>query len=273
MYDDIVMTKRKHSLVVEIIAYFCFLITFSSYIFCNRPTFDSSIVRTQLYGKIGMPLALSANEFFNEYKIYLGGQRDYFKYTTLFNFGIKFIFSDWYRIVANIDYFISEFTDSYIQDVKETYGAGKRDITQDIKITSLPFIIGIELYPISQQFRTFVSGGLGACFGNINWNESFRTTIENDLRKGGTHFSSNSIFPTIRFGTGIELGFDDKYDRNILSSLLLEVNYTFIFRYVEIFKEVSEQFQKAPQNWDKLYPILPSYLSLSLGISINLYRL
>lgn len=267
------MVKIKHSLAIDVLLSIAFLLFFSPQIFCNKPTFDSSKVRTQIYSSVGMPLALSANEFFNDYKKYLGGQRDYFKYSALINIGAKFIFSDSYRIVAYVDYFISDFTDSYIQEVKESYGAGVRDITQNIKVSSLPAIIGFEFYPISQQFRTFLSAGVGACFGNINWNETLRTTIDDDPRKGGTHFSSNSIYPVLRLGSGIELGFDDKYERNIISSLLLEANYTFIFRYVEIYKEVSKEFQEAPPNWDKAYPILPSYLSLSLGISINLYRL
>jgi hypothetical protein len=131
----------------------------------------------------------------------------------------------------------------------------------------------MELYPITQQFRTYISCGIGLCFSNINWFESLRSNIEFDSRIGGTHYLSNSLFPVFRVGTGIELGFDDFKEKNIISSVLLDVNFTYIFRYVEIYKEIAKQIKETPPNWDKLYPILPSYLSISMGISINLYRL
>jgi hypothetical protein len=89
------------------------------------------------------------------------------------------------------------------------------------------------------------------------------------LRKGGNHYDNNIFTPAFRILTGVELGFDKFEYSKFLGSLILEIRYSYMFRNIDIFSKIKNQFRVYPDSWNHSFSIAPGNLELNLGISFN----
>ncbi|MCS7000718.1 MAG: hypothetical protein NZ481_07555, partial [Candidatus Kapabacteria bacterium] len=78
--------------------------------------------------------------------------------------------------------------------------APQRVLEEDLRLTMMPVLFTVEWEPWREQFRTFVSAGVGAAFARFQWYESVwsngrqeRWRINADMRK---------TVPALRLATG-----------------------------------------------------------------------
>ncbi len=227
-----------------------------------------NIEEKDFYLMLGYPLAIPSNEFFDIYRNALEGNKSLFDQQLNFGAGTRFEIMDNFRLAMAGNFFLAQLSESYTQGV-EFPRPGNRQIVQDIKIQTIPLILSIEHVPWDAQFRTYVGGGGGICFGTIEWNESVYSDIPRDTRTGGLQYEGNEVFPAIRAYIGVELGFDKRRVEALPGSLIIELRYTYIFRKIDIFYRIRRQFQRVPPELESPVTLMPSVLELDLAVSLN----
>ncbi len=224
---------------------------------------------TILYFSAGTVYGTSAYNFFQEYKGYFGGRETVFSNSPFLGGGTKIEVNEHFRLGAAGGYFNSEITEA-IQEV-DTLGNSIFFSNHELKIKSIPIMATFDYLPFNMnQFRTYVGFGAGITLSEIRWEENVSVNEQRENEYGGVYYDEQAVVPTFRIYTGVELGFDKrKYDM-FLGSLILEVNFTYAHRKVEIFKSLINKFEDTPESWNDSFLMAPGYLNLNLGISFNI---
>jgi hypothetical protein len=233
----------------------------------TKPLPQSEKFNSIIYFAIGPAFGVGAEKFFEQYQSELDGVKTDFTLTPDFSVGLKFEFLKYFRFGLTGNYFLASFNDYYSQ--VDSSLVKLRDLTQNIKISTLPIIFSCELVPYQSQFRTFVGLGGGVTIGNIKWEETVASLIPYDKRKSGVHYDATTVSPTFRLYSGVELSFDKKRNEYFIGGLTLELSYTQILRNYEIFKYISRQFDVVPPSFNDTYSFIPYYVSLNIGVFFN----
>lgn len=259
---------------VDLLTFILFLL-FSSHLLAEGIHYKTKNYNT-VYISVGYPLATGAIEFIDVYKNIFGGKKDQFQDEINIGIGTKIDLSDAFRLGLSVNFFHSQLIESYKQKEQNPFDSSKfnlRSLSQSFEFETAPVIATIEFVPYNQsQFRTYSGIGVGVTFSSGQWREKIVETYPNDYRSGGIHYEEKAVYPTFRFLTGVELGFDKRSKDSFLGSLILEIRYTYIMRDVDIFKEVKKQFENSIPALNNSYGILKGYLSINLGISFNFYK-
>lgn len=230
---------------------------------------DSGRFSSIIYFSVGFTLGTGASEFFKEYNSNVGGVASSFKLTSNIAAGTKFDFIKGYRFGLEAGYFQTRMIDNFTQYLVPGNQQTVRKINEDITVNTYPVMLLAEAVPFQSQFRTYAGIGLGVVFSKISWQEDVSSAIQNDTRKGGLIYDKNEVLPSIRFYTGVELGFDKNRFGSFLGSLIIEVSYTYFNRKAEIFNKLSKQFTEVPESWSNKFSIIPDYVNLGASISFN----
>ena len=233
----------------------------------SKLTPDYKQYRSIAYFTVGFLTSSSGEDFIKEYQNVTGGSFNDFDAFTVIGAGLKFQIYDTYRLGIGGDYFRGRSYEGFAQQLVNPII--NRSITEDIIINSAPVIFSIEYIPYNDQFRSYFGAGVGFDYSNIEWEESVSSDFANDRRTGGTVYSANLFSPAFRLLTGIELGFDKPNQDYLLSSLIMEVRYTYVNRSAKFFSQYASQFKTDPGNINESITMMPWYLSFNIGLSIN----
>ncbi len=220
----------------------------------------------------------SADDFFDVYQQELGGLGRTFESPFALGASSKIFADEWLRLGLSIETSILRFTDTFNQIVFEERSSGDsiipvrvgtRTLSEDIQMRTIPVFLTAEIMPVKAQFKTYAGAGLGASFGWIFWNEGVGSTVDDDLRVGGTHIDQGYVAPAARLYVGTQLGFDEYSTGSALHSLFIEVRYTYIGAFLPMFDEIAEQFEDPSELFQDDFLINPGGISIAIGLSFE----
>lgn len=229
-------------------------------------------LKAQIFIGSGLSMGVSATEFFEEYAKSFEGSANTLKDVPVGSAGIRVELGNDLRLSVMGSYLRSFFNDGYKIEAKTPIGSGMRVFDQDFVVETIPIIASLEYLSLRAPYRSYIGAGLGISVSRIYWQENIASSIDRDKRKGGINLNEKSVFPTMRISTGSELYFDRDFEDYFLGSLTLEVSYTYIFRSVDVFKNVREQFWEFTAGLNEKYSIAPGYIGMNLILSFNLPR-
>ncbi len=221
--------------------------------------------------KTGLAVPQNPTAFFDTYNNILEGDKTTLKARPSLGASLYFDLYDKYRIDISGSYMFADLNDFYTDQIYNSHGEiTYRYITSDIFIKEFPVILNILYMPFRDyQYKTYIGIGAGISIGSIEWSEIINSPIPRDDRQGGEQYNDFFIRPAAKLTTGLELAFDKNFRALFLGSLIIEVNYGLIFTGVDVFKNVSPQFDDQPSLEDR-YNLFPGYLSFTAGVSFNL---
>jgi hypothetical protein len=171
-----------------------------------------------IYLMAGFPFAAESKDFFANYSSILGGKKEEFRVFPIMCIGSKFQFWQKFRLGFETEFFYAQAKDYFEQKYATTDEVIYRNLSETIKVSTIPALATFEFIPHDKQFRTYLGCGLGFSFTNISWNEILESTDDYDKRQGGNHYNEFQIDPMIKLYSGLELGFDKDKTENFLGS-------------------------------------------------------
>ncbi len=266
------MQHLKTKLISRVIVFvFCFNMLFSQNKE-NLSPFEYKHFTSIVCLFAGLCFDTRSNDFINEYAKYFSTNVEQFSTSPIVSLAFKFDFIKNIRLGLSLGYVSSGMSDYFKEKFSNYDLQYERDIGENLSITTYPCLFITEYNPIEKQFQGYVGAGAGFVYSQVKWEESVNSNYEDDTRKGGIIKFDKGLFPAFRIYTGVELGFDKKPGDKFLGSLILEADYTFIFRFIDMFSDIAKQFDPKPPGWDNKYAIFPGYIGLSIGLSFNFQR-
>ncbi|MGE5479209.1 MAG: hypothetical protein ACM3U1_02130 [Chloroflexota bacterium] len=232
----------------------------------NKPLVYNSTIYLSAQNIYG----LSAQEFFDDYRQYLGGVKTELKYAWSIETGFKMQFWKSFRIGACVSAFRGKFLDQYNTTATVGENVFKRFHKQDFEFLNTPILVTGEFIPYSSsQFRNYYGLGAGISIYEIKWKETVHSDKPFDKRAGNYKTTENGGAPTIRIFTGTELQFDKKwYEKFFTASLMFEAEYTYAFRNVDIFKNAKKGMPEE-SRLKSSYSMFPGYFGIAAILSFN----
>jgi hypothetical protein len=240
----------------------------------NNSAFGYKHYFSVFYMTIGTALAQNNTHFISDQQDYFHSIRKELKSSPLFGFGIKVHVSPNFRVGGNVGVLVSNLNE-FKENIKIEYpngGKATQTIDQQFKVKTIPINLTLDYVESMSQFRTNVGIGAGLTYSDIKWQEEVQSTNNNDLRVGGDLYSQSGFYPSISFYAATELGFD-KFNQDFFSSLIIQLDYSYTFRKINLYEKVRYQFKDAPQEWNEEQNFFPSYIGLSIGFTFNLSKL
>ncbi len=231
---------------------------------------SSNNITTNLILMVGMPLAQSSDEFSKDYMQYIGGSAAQFKTTPLLSLNLKVPVNDNLNTSYSIDYFTSYFNESFSQATLNHGRPATRWISENIELTSYPFLAGVDYFPGEMPYKTYTGASVGLTVTDMNWTETVNSEAEDDKRTGGEHIKSTYYNPTLRIVAGLELDFDRNSSRDFLNSFIAEARFTYTYRYVKLFEDLKGEDEKFNEILHNRYAVLPFCIGLYIGLSLNI---
>lgn len=231
---------------------------------------SSNNITTNLILMVGLPLALSADEFSKDYKHYLEGHTALFKSTPLLSLNLKIPVNEHLNTSYSFDYFTSYFNDNFSQATLSHGRPATRWISENFEVTSYPFLGGIDYFPGEMPYKSYTGASVGLTVTDMNWKETVNTEAEDDKRTGGEHIKSTFYNPTLRIVAGLELDFDRNSTRDFLNSFIAEARFTYTYRYVKLFEDLKGEDEKFNEILQNTYAVLPFCIGLYIGLSLNI---
>lgn len=254
-----------------IILFMAFIMTLlcSSAQSLSAQTPESKEISNMLSLYVGPKFGYGSAEFSKNYLQYFGGKNNEYSAKLAFGGSAKFEFIEGTRFGINAEYASTGFTDMYTQILRSPVDSqqfGQRVIEQQFSVTSIPVLLTAEIVPSTNQFRTYVGGGIGINIGQIQWKENLRSSIINDLRTGGEYINETIVGPAFTLYSGIEMGFDKKLKQSLIAGILIEARYIYSGLQAPFFEKAKNQFINPPGSWsDAIYAGTSSF-SVNIGV-------
>lgn len=229
-------------------------------------------IRTSFSFFVGFPFPAQSHAFKEVYKNNIGGRNNYYAPSALLSARFCVEYDSNLSFGVNYSYFLSEFRDNFTLYYQIVGNNIYRTFSEHLDIKAKPLVVIAVYSPVTTPYRSYVGGGVGVSFDKIHWYEEVNSNLSNDIRHSGVVYDKSHISPMVNFYLGILLNFDKKNPRDFLGALHFEVSINYIFRSLKIYEKLKQQYVKPPEEFDKQYLILPFYLSLSAGVSFNLFH-
>ncbi len=222
-----------------------------------------------LYFMTGQSFSTGSPDFFKNYMELTGGTEQTFSMTPFVGGALKVRFWDKARLALSLDYTGSELHEKFTQPVNENFS---RDVEEHINVSTIPVLLMIETLPLDGQFRTYAGIGGGIVLSHIRWQERIFSTWYEDPRKSGIKFEDRTIYPAIRFSAGLELGFDKRGSEGFIAGVVIETNYSYIFRTAKLFTKIAEELNIGEKYRNETFSVLSGFIGLNIGLAFNINR-
>jgi hypothetical protein len=118
------------------------------------------------------------------------------------------------RVTLSGGYASGGFIDIYgIRD--STPGAsGAVSIVEELSVSAIPVMIGLEYAPVRTQFTTYLGAEAGVSFSSAEWATSIREQTISEFYRPSGNTKGSEFFPAFRFYAGV----DYRFDRNLWSA-------------------------------------------------------
>jgi hypothetical protein len=202
----------------------------------------------------------------------MGGEAIYYAPSALLTGKFQIHYSENLSFGLLYEYFLSEFRDFYTHNYYLVGEHINRSFNETMIIKTTPLVFLVEYSPVTTPYKTYVGGGPGISFDDIYWNEEVISNLPGDRRHSSIIYDDTHISSVIKLYLGVLLNFDKKDEKDFLGALHFEMSINYIFRSLKIYENLNEQFVKPQEEFNQRYFVLPFYLSLSAGISFNLFH-
>lgn len=164
---------------------------------------------------LGLEFVPSPGEgsFFNEYAK-LGGATKSLDAYVMPTVRLRLASASPLRITLAGGYGSAEFIDIY--GVRDTTPgqAGAASIVEEMSVSAIPVMIGLEYAPVRTQFTTYLGGEVGVSYNTAEWTTSVREQTIGEFSRPNSNTKGSKFFPAFR----IYAGADYRFDRNLWSS-------------------------------------------------------
>lgn len=265
----IVNLKRKMCFFVALILNFYLIIN----LFFSTDILLAGAVKgnnNELTLSIGFPYNYGGYDFFDAKTKYIGGESTDLRSDYVLSAAFKLKKIDFYRFFAMVDYIPTKYTDGFTEKFVNSHGEQSRNISEEIKLTTVPVLIGIEIVPSGLQFISYTGLGFGLDVGQITWKENVISTIKEPTRKGGTHYDKLSLSPAMKLYAGIEYDFDRRSGEFLIEGIITQVDVVYIFRSKEFFQDIKKQLKTGnDEALSENYSLAPGYINFNIGLVVN----
>ncbi len=221
---------------------------------------------------IGFPFPSQSKGFEDVYLNVMKGRGTYYAPSALLTGKFQIHYDDNLSFGLLCEYFLTEFRDFYTHSYSIAGESINRTFNETLDIKTMPLVFITEYTPALTPYRTYVGGGPGVSFDNIYWYEDVSSNLPGDKRRSGEIYNDTQVSLMLKFYLGVLLNFDKRDEREFLGALHFEVSINYIFRSLKIYENLNKQFVKPREEFNQRYFVLPFYLSLSAGISFNLFH-
>lgn len=172
-----------------------------------------------LSGAGGIALGIGSAELFDGYRQATGLRANEFSVPLVASAGVAVALGS-IRVGAECGYFRAE---SREQGAPPSSTATQLD--EHLQLQLLPVVLALEWEPWQQQFRTYLSAGVGATFARFQWNE--RVWNSGTLVRDGSNADETVTVPALRLGIGTQLFFDEESRSAVRGGLTIAMQYLF----------------------------------------------
>jgi hypothetical protein len=226
-------------------------------------------IPVNFYLQAGGIMPTGGIDFFDAYGEFIGGRKRQFHKTPSLYAGARLLLNENLRLNISAGYFNAQIEEFYNQQYENKVEKSSRDISQSISVHNIPIVASFEYIPFNLPYKTFIGLGAGLDIGSLKWEELIEPGSNIDQRKGGEWGHDNLLSPLLRISTGVNLMFDRHHPDYILQNFLIELRYNLLYRNKKFFEEINKQFYSEYDALKKSYFLLPAYLELVVGISLN----
>ncbi len=214
----------------------------------------------------------NSGSFFKEYPV-LGGKGSLGGFVAP-SFMLRLASGGSVRVVLYGAYSGGEFTDLY--DVVDTVGPNRplASIVENISLTSIPVMAGVEYAPVREQFTTYVGATAGGAYSTAEWRTTVRNVPNSGFARPATNQKGGSFHPVYRVYAGIDYRFDrNLWSRGPVRGIFLEGSYLGI--------PIRRDYFAAIRNEARGLPVLPGEddgvidlggVTFTLGVNLQFVR-
>ena len=223
--------------------------------------------------------APGSGTFFEEYQKLFGTQSSLRAYASPRVIG-RVRLNDHLRFILSSSYIRTGFTEIYDAFALQSGVADSiplvpaAQIFEEMSITTLPLLIGVQFSPIRSQFTSYVGALAGVALVTAEWQTLTRNFDVTQYFRPETNTDGPGLVPGIRLFTGVDLRFDRFFvSRNVFRGIFIEASYFYL--------PLSRVFFKEVRTIGRLLPQVPSAddailnlggFTISLGVNMQLFR-
>ncbi|GIV55404.1 MAG: hypothetical protein KatS3mg040_0172 [Candidatus Kapaibacterium sp.] len=215
-----------------------------------------------LSGAGGIALGIGSAELFDSYRQATGLRANEFSVPLVASAGVAVALGS-VRVGAECSYFRAE-----SRERGSPTGATATQLDERLQLQLVPVVLALEWEPWHQQFRTYLSAGVGATFARFQWNE--RVWSSGTLVRDGSNADETVTVPALRLGAGTYLFFDEESRSAVRGGLVIAVQYQFSPVRVAALRYYATLYDR--QQWNGPINVGGSGLLLTLGVRFWLGR-
>ncbi len=257
--------------------YLIFIVFCTNFVFAantegNNKADTVKYLQTTFTFLIGFPFPSQSKGFKDVYMNTLKGINTYYPPSSLLTIKFQLTYNRFLKLGVLWENFSTEFRDNYTHYFTIVGENIYRTYNQRLDIRTSPLLLIAEYSPALTPYKSYVGMGLGVSFDKIYWYQTVNSNLSNDVRKSGEIYNDSPISPAIKLYSGVLLNFDKKHVRDFLGAVHFELSINYVYRSLNIYEQLTKQYVSPPKEFYERYLILPFYLSLSGGISFNLFH-
>ncbi|MCB0710879.1 MAG: hypothetical protein KDD67_00965 [Ignavibacteriae bacterium] len=146
---------------------------------------------------------------------------------------------------------------------------------EQMSISALPIMIGVQYSPIRSQFTSYVGATVGAALVRSKWTTLVRTFDNVQFFRPETNIDDPSFAPAIRLFTGVDLRFDRFFtSKNAFRGIFIEAAYFYLPVSRDYFREIRTIGRKVllvPSSDDATLNL--GGFTITFGVNMQLFRL
>lgn len=231
----------------------------------------SKFIEATLTFLVGFPFVSQSKEFTDIYKTYIGGTNDYYRPSALLGGRLQAEITESFDIGFMAEQFSVSIRDRFVISTLYFDDSITRQFNELIDVTQLPLLIFTEYVASKNMYNSYVGLALGVSYDKIYWHEEIKSNLSSDIRSTSDIFNRTLYSPAMKLYSGLKLNFDKKSKHDFLGAITFEASFNYIYRRIKIFEKLNKQYPKTVEEFTKTYFFLNNYLTLTAGISFNLY--
>ncbi len=227
----------------------------------------------RIEGGASWTLGIDADAFFRDYQSVFGGKASGFEVPIGFWGSINSYQFDeasigvsggYYRAVMRENY-------NYAPITSDTSFGPSQNISQNMTLTCIPVMIGLDFFPFKRQFTGYLGAAAGVGFTSFVWTEEISASQSVGARTGGTRYNDQSIAPALSARFGVSLGLDDAISKEIRAAIMFEAAYLYMPLSAPLMAEAAKSFStRVPPRLQGDYNVQTGGLQIKLGIAITI---
>lgn len=148
--------------------------------------------------------------------------------------------------------------------------APQRTLEERMQLEMSPLLLSAEWEPWREQFRTYLSAGIGAAFARFQWYET--AFSDGRLERSRPVIDERQAVPAVRIGAGTYLFFDADRFAAFRGGLVLELHYTYSPLRLAVFRNYVNGSTATSQQWNNDIIVGGSALVLTVGVRFQIGR-